>query len=1538
MCVFAERARSISPSKTGPAKVFSTTNLSSKSTTDLVINPPVDFSPSSQRQSHSPTQSLSRSNAVSGRISPTRDNEPVTSRPLPSPTPANETLRPLSTATGLARSGTLSWQQRPTSRDGASPRQRPLSGFATARNLPRPPQDEDIEPSRQDIAASLSQKDPTWFRQTQDRGTGSAAFRKNQVEDTPEPLQSTSMRLPGMAQTREPSKSPMPEAHSERQSPRHTIDLDRYKRGNTPDIVALRDSISMDKPQPRAQQEPVSIRPISTDSEFNDASTSNLTRNASVLASNRPVSPTKGLGGFVESAMMRRSDSVNKRWSVKANTGLRRGDSVAGGRPTSLHSRGLSRDIQPGREASPSSPLASSRPSSSHGRDLGTSAVVGEKSASVEPQERPISSSEDTKKAPEVEIEDSQLDRSPSKTMDPRRWSPTKATWLESALQAESPKPPMLKEEPPKWKVDLQRSRSRASRDVSPEKRTSRQEIDTPLQREPVPPPKVQNPAATETSLIDSTLPAKSVPAKDTPKDTPKPIIKPKPEIISSDASIRREAQKIDAKIPDEPKEAEVKHTDESTRKLPELKPKPQTPPKTDFRSTLKSRGAGPSQNSEAEPEFKAVFGKLKRATTQNYVAPDELKANILGGKAALNATGGPQKTKRVDEFKESILAKKEAMKATSSKSPQRSESPTKEEAPIPEALARRKTLSKASAPNLTAVKSPPRSTTPTPAPKPAIFPKVSGAETLGNGKVEAAPPAVPAKRVVSSERDIKSTSVPEPVVQSKPVPTEIVAKPDMPILRPQPRSLPTPQSVVSKPPDDKLQDNPSWIAKPLVTSPPATDLERVESAGSKLASRINPNLAAMISRGNTPRPQASRAESSDNIATTQSITSASSRKEDESAGSLTHMTKGRAKGPKRRAPKAEGTPVARATPSKPISQLSSTIRSSPMKIATDEPVEPKETVVTKATPTKPSMALRELSQPKAVSAGQSSAKSQTEEKVTIPKVEEPKTEVTRPKPAIANKSPELRKVSSSSGLDEKLRASPKPAPVSKPSWPPASKSTQAEKSPSIEKLQPISPARPVKSNLVVDRVRDNEPKSPTKDSQPVGSNTKSSTAQSPAPVATTKSIVQKPIVKPRTFTPPTTKQQAPAKSSLLPQEIRAIIENYVGPILKDYERADFDSQQFLRDATNSEPGLKTLNHSINEVTGDGKKLPMPPQQDHILYEESMYLITHTFSTSGGTNSSEVYLWSGDRVADASIEDAQVFCRRDAREHNTKLEVVKQGKEPSRLLQALGGILIIRRTKSSALYMLCGRRHLGHIVFDEVEMESGNLCPGYTYLISGQYGKLYLWKGKGAGADEIGSARLIGMDLGLTGEIEEIDDGSEPSNFWAVFGSKTSGVWSNDWCQRAEMNGYPTVMYRVEHERPGLLGNLWGLTRAASPSKGQQMKATCERLESFSQNDLESSAIHIIDAYRTIYVVVTRQCSSKAAELVTALHLAQEFAMLSPATQNRPILPACHVVVGDLTNDAKACFRKWNALQAQSILKKGSLCVRLEEVMDALEL
>jgi hypothetical protein len=337
------------------------------------------------------------------------------------------------------------------------------------------------------------------------------------------------------------------------------------------------------------------------------------------------------------------------------------------------------------------------------------------------------------------------------------------------------------------------------------------------------------------------------------------------------------------------------------------------------------------------------------------------------------------------------------------------------------------------------------------------------------------------------------------------------------------------------------------------------------------------------------------------------------------------------------------------------------------------------------------------------------------------------------------------------------------------------------------------------------------------------------------------------------------TEARRPSLTSPIPRttESVGVINEFFDTPPKSSDRVDIDPQLILTVETD-EFKTRTLRKQIWEITGDGKKQDLPKNQDYILFEGSMYVCVHNFECETG-NETECYLWLGDEVSEAAMQDAQIFARRVARENGAKLEIVRQGKEPAKFVEALGGIIITRRgsssrSSSSALYMLCGRRHLGQIAFDEVDFSRQNLCSGFTFVISARFGKLYLWKGKGSGADELGSARLVGMDLGLTGEMEEISEGEEPESFFDVF-PKSDTVeppsTSDYWHLKPKHEKHRCRLLRIDHVL-GQKGGFWN--RRGSSSPVTRPNDTIREIEPFAQKDLLPQGIYILDAFFEIYV------------------------------------------------------------------------------------
>jgi hypothetical protein len=223
-------------------------------------------------------------------------------------------------------------------------------------------------------------------------------------------------------------------------------------------------------------------------------------------------------------------------------------------------------------------------------------------------------------------------------------------------------------------------------------------------------------------------------------------------------------------------------------------------------------------------------------------------------------------------------------------------------------------------------------------------------------------------------------------------------------------------------------------------------------------------------------------------------------------------------------------------------------------------------------------------------------------------------------------------------------------------------------------------------------------------------------------------------------------------------------------------------------------PRIETHMAQLLQISGDGKKASVPSHYERVLFEREMYICSHNFTNEAGKKVTEVYFWAGDEVPESAVEDAQLFASREARAIGGRLVKVRQGKEIPEFIQALGGIAIIRRGSSKkydslAPNMLCGRRHLGQIVFDEVDFSPASLCSGFPYLLA-QQGKVYLWKGKGSNVDELSCARLIGIDLALTGELIEVEDGREPADFWRVFDGGSRPGSADHWRLKPNYDRY----------------------------------------------------------------------------------------------------------------------------------------------------
>lgn len=561
-----------------------------------------------------------------------------------------------------AAAAPLSWQRRPKS-STMSAASRPSSFMAKTADF----QIEDPEKRRSQIALNLSSKDPSWFRQTPDRGTTSGALRKVQDEGMDFAAR---MALPGMSSAGgmlgklDFEKDSTPEREKpllSGQDSNETLSSTSTLRGRSDSLHSTSRFLPTNSTSSTSSTNLNSTSGLPFHTRGNSITGNIATRFEPPVAgwdfisedgSTRPLamspsqgrisperrertpSPTKGLGGFVKSAMLKREGSINKRWSNSQQLGsLSRNSSTASnranppGRLESEFSSGLEdfalemrgeiteddNRIDRSRGASPIEPVSklTSSPGAPGDIQLSPSAT-----RSISPP------------------------ASPTKTFDQKRWSPTKSSWLESALKKGTEGPPPMKPfTPPQAKPPARVLEKKFPDPMRPNMRSSRPlslALKKPSSIPDIPLLRPSGSLDTVKSFSSTLRPSGSL---DTVK--PKPEVGEKPTIFPKLAVPSPVANKASLfeKPPPSPKET------------------------INFRAGLRPRQTTDSSEKGPDLPFLNAISRLRSTKKQTFVPNNDLKERILAGKAGLQASAGPQKTKGPDPLKEMVISAKGSLR-----------------------------------------------------------------------------------------------------------------------------------------------------------------------------------------------------------------------------------------------------------------------------------------------------------------------------------------------------------------------------------------------------------------------------------------------------------------------------------------------------------------------------------------------------------------------------------------------------------------------------------------------------------------------------------------------------------------------------------------------------------------------------------------------------------------------------------------------------------------------------------------------------------
>eukprot|EP00300_Choanocystis_sp_HF-7_P015690 c19141_g1_i1.p1 GENE.c19141_g1_i1~~c19141_g1_i1.p1 ORF type:complete len:900 (+),score=261.42 c19141_g1_i1:37-2700(+) len=393
--------------------------------------------------------------------------------------------------------------------------------------------------------------------------------------------------------------------------------------------------------------------------------------------------------------------------------------------------------------------------------------------------------------------------------------------------------------------------------------------------------------------------------------------------------------------------------------------------------------------------------------------------------------------------------------------------------------------------------------------------------------------------------------------------------------------------------------------------------------------------------------------------------------------------------------------------------------------------------------------------------------------------------------------------------------------------------------------------------------------------------------------------------------------------------QVTRIVQNAETPVFKNL----FSNWTDMRPPTNFAPQPKRqvreekeidvatlLSTSVNPADecvddGTGKvqiwrvekmdKAPVPEAQYGHLYSGDSYIILYTY-LHYGKEKHIIYYWQGRNSSqDEKAASAMLAQHLDDSMGGSPTQVrVVQGKEPTHFLSLFKGRLIIHQggiasgfknrndsdsydTDGTSLFHVKGTNKLNTraVQVDEVAA-SLNSGDAFVLITPSVY---FLWFGQGCNEVEQASARVIaGMLKHSSLSIVEIEEGSEPEEFWAALGGQ------------GEYASGKGLVEAPEAPRLFHCSNAIGVFKV-------------EEVPNFSQDDLDQSDVFILDVWSEIYVWLGH--GANESEKQKAAETALKFV---GATGRSDDLPVLFVVAGSEPPMFTAAFLGWDYTVAEA--------------------
>lgn len=262
--------------------------------------------------------------------------------------------------------------------------------------------------------------------------------------------------------------------------------------------------------------------------------------------------------------------------------------------------------------------------------------------------------------------------------------------------------------------------------------------------------------------------------------------------------------------------------------------------------------------------------------------------------------------------------------------------------------------------------------------------------------------------------------------------------------------------------------------------------------------------------------------------------------------------------------------------------------------------------------------------------------------------------------------------------------------------------------------------------------------------------------------------------------------------------------------------------------------------------------VPVEPELYGQFYSGDSYIILHSYDDSRGREAWVIYFWLGrhssvDEIGTAALKATEL----DDKYGGAPVQVrVTQNKEPLHMLSLFQGKFVVHEggnpssfrnvseevtvSDGTGLYHIRGSNEFNTRAV-QVEKKASSLNSSDAFVLC-QKDKVLIWLGKKGSEDERNTARQIAKCLCGARSSVEVQEGSEPDDFWAELGGKEE---------------YPEG---AADEDEATAARLFHCSNASGAFE-------TEELYDFSQDDLQMDDVYILDVWSQVFAWVGNEAN-----------------------------------------------------------------------------